>query len=427
MNKLLYYLVIVPLIIFSQEKNEGAPFVSTSFKKLEQQWVGQKLDLYVELHSPTWFSGTPRFDIPEIKEAVIFKIPGSPVLGNLEKDGQTYTKQIHTFAIFTRKAGRVTIPAFQVEYGIARVGKKAERVTLKSKPISIETQLPKSLSQKSFIVSENYQVDESWDKDLDKQLFKAGDSIKRTITQTADNNLAMIFSPIIIEPPASFSIYPEKAKLNDSMVRGDFSAKRIDAFTYLFKEEGKVTLPAIKFYSFNPNNKQIKEHLLESRTLKIAPNPLYKQEQIQEVASPQNKYLYWLFSLVPILALLLFRTQLKKRVEAWKQQRKLSEKYIFSTLKKNSPRLSDEELYIQIDFWVKKFGFISLEEFIQKNSFLNLGKQYRELNHTLFTVNEAHFDKTKFMNELCLARREYLKNKKYSQNDNMKFLGFDFR
>ena len=63
MNRLL--LVFLPLFIFA----EGKPFIETNYKAKEEQWVGQKLDFYVELYSPTWFSGTPRFEIPEMRDA----------------------------------------------------------------------------------------------------------------------------------------------------------------------------------------------------------------------------------------------------------------------------------------------------------------------------------------------------------------------
>ncbi|EDM25510.1 hypothetical protein LNTAR_23614 [Lentisphaera araneosa HTCC2155] len=425
MNKRLTFIYFCLFSFLQIAAQEGAPFVTTSSKKLDKQWVGQKLDFYVELHSPTWFSGTPRFDIPEMKDAVIFKIPGSPVLGNLEKDGQSYTKQIHSFAIFTRRPGRVTIPAFNVQYGIARTGKDPERVTLKSKPLTLETQVPKELMGKIFIVSENYSLKEHWDKTPDSHSFKVGDSLKRTITQAADNNLSMILPPIIIQPTQQFLVYPDKAKLKDSMVRGDFSAQRIDSCTYLFKEETELTLPEIKISSFNPKNEEITEHKLDAVKLAIAPNPLY-QEETTDQAMVEEKMKPWWFALIliPLLALIIFRKQVQIRFQIWNQERKESEAYLFAEFAKKAPHLSPQQVYLEADLWVKKLGFSSVAKLIESNSNPSLKDQFNALNQELFTAPKSAFDTQVFIGELRKSRKAYLKNKSVLHKQKKSFLDF---
>ena len=423
MNKRLTFIYFCLFSFLQIAAQEGSPFVTTSSKKLDKQWVGQKLDFYVELHSPTWFSGTPRFDIPEMKDAVIFKIPGSPVLGNLEKDGQSYTKQIYSFAIFTRRPGRVTIPAFNVQYGIARAGKDPERVTLKSKPLTLETQVPKELMGKTFIVSENYSLKEQWDKKPDSHSFKVGDSLKRTITQTADNNLSMILPPIIIQPTQQFSVYPDKAKLKDSMVRGDFSAQRIDSCTYLFKEETEFTLPEIKISSFNPKNEEITEHKLDAVKLAIAPNPLYQEETTAQ-AIVEEKMRPWWFALmlIPLLLLIIFRKQVQIPFQIWNQERKESEAYLFTEFAKKAPHLSPQQVYLEADLWVKKLGFSSVAKLIESNSNPSLKNQFTALNQELFAAPKSAFDTQVFIGELRQSRKVYLKNKKVFRKQKLSIL-----
>jgi hypothetical protein len=424
MNRALYFFVISFFSILSLLAEEGQAFITTSSKKLDQQWVGQKLDIYLELHSPTWFSGTARFDIPEMKDAIIFKIPGSPVLGNLEKNGQNYTKQIHTFAVFTRRPGRVTIPAFNVEYGIARAGEKPERVKLKSKAITIETQIPKELMGKNFIVSENYSLEEHWTKDLKSNKFKVGDSIKRTIKQSTDNTLSMLLIPILIKAPPSFSIYPEKAKLNDAMVRGDFSAERSEAFSYLFKEEGEITFPEIKLYSYNPITNTTQEHILKAFKLKIAPNPLYKKEASNRIPEEDEEWPLWLLIFIPITLILFFHKKLKLQFSRWNEKRKQSEAYTFALLIKSAPKLEPNKLYAEVDLWVKKLGFASFEHLVKNSSSSSLKEQYSLLNQQLFNNSSDLVDRGLFINELRLARKLYLKKIKLLTKQEKAFFGF---
>ena len=82
-------------------------------------WVGQLVAFHVDLLSPTFFSGTPAFDMPNLPGAILMKIDERPTLSTEEIDGVTYSIQRHAFALFPQRAGTLVVPAFQVRFAVA--------------------------------------------------------------------------------------------------------------------------------------------------------------------------------------------------------------------------------------------------------------------------------------------------------------------
>ncbi|WDE96209.1 hypothetical protein PQO03_10860 [Lentisphaera profundi] len=423
MNKLILFLFL-SFFIDAQENEISEAFVSTEYKQEEQQWVGQKLNFDIVLYSPTWFSGTPRFEIPEMADAIIFKIPGSPLPGRMDKNGKEFISQSHSFAIFTRKAGELNIPAFTVEFSIAQSGKEPLRVTTQSKVLELSTLLPSALKQKIFITCEDYTLEEQWDKNIKDGSFKVGDSLKRTITRTCRNSLAMLIPPIDVKTDKNFSVYPASPKLNNSMQRGDFSASRVEVFNYIFEKEGEIILPEIITYCWNPTTNKVAKSILKKQELKISPNPLYKNSQ-ESIPLQEEKFnfLYLLF-LSPIILILIFR---KKIIQLYKfriDQYKKSEAYEFKVLIKDFPQQSTREQFLSLDQWAKKLSLKSVAELINDFGSIELKNQYLALSSSLFSEQASPFNSSLFIKELVLARREFLKSQKQELISNKKFLGF---
>ncbi|MCM8529532.1 MAG: BatD family protein, partial [Lentisphaeraceae bacterium] len=142
------------------------PLVKTKISEMSERWVGQRVPFYVELYSPSWFAGTPRFEIPEMKNAIVYKESGSPAQATVEIDGNNYSKQSYSFSIFTQEPGKITIPSFTVDFQVAVPGKKPQKISLRSEPISVKTLLPKVLKGKAFVTTSSFKVNETWSKRL---------------------------------------------------------------------------------------------------------------------------------------------------------------------------------------------------------------------------------------------------------------------
>ena len=71
-------------------------------------WVGQQVPFHVDLMSSTFFSGTPKFDLPEISGAFVMKVEGRPVISTEQVDGESWSVQRHRFSIYPHQPGKST-------------------------------------------------------------------------------------------------------------------------------------------------------------------------------------------------------------------------------------------------------------------------------------------------------------------------------
>ena len=92
------------------------PLVRSSLAKQDEMWVGQRITIVVELLVPGYFSGAPSFDLPGLKGMLLIPPSGSPVVGSEQIDGISYTVQRYALAVFSRRAGEQTVPAFPVRF-----------------------------------------------------------------------------------------------------------------------------------------------------------------------------------------------------------------------------------------------------------------------------------------------------------------------
>ena len=73
------YLVLLILNIYTFSLLHAAekPILRIKTER-ESVWVGQKASFYIELFSPAFFSGTPKFALPTVSGVLLMKVAGRP-------------------------------------------------------------------------------------------------------------------------------------------------------------------------------------------------------------------------------------------------------------------------------------------------------------------------------------------------------------
>ena len=128
--------------------------VRSRLKTDQSVWVGQRVGFHVDLLSATFFSGTPKFSLPSLPGAVLLKIEARPVLSTEQIDGDTYSVQRHTFAVFPQKPGQMLIPAFQVQFAVAPAfGQPPVEQTLMTTQLRVEADMPPGAEAVSMLIS----------------------------------------------------------------------------------------------------------------------------------------------------------------------------------------------------------------------------------------------------------------------------------
>ena len=245
----------------------------TSELQTEEAWMGQEVKLIVTLHSPGPFSGTARFQLPEIPDTVIIRSE-NPVVGSNTVKGQSLITQRHEFRIFTQQIGTVEIPAIPIEYESKDdfLGGPIERNGT-TEAVSFESKQPPGTEGLDLVVtSASLKVEQKWSP-AEPREFEAGAVLTRTITRTANDISAMILTSF--PPPAIDGIryYSGDPQVVDKKERGVVTASRTDILKYQFVAGGEIALPEISYAWWNPKTGKVERVTLEGVSVSVTAPP----------------------------------------------------------------------------------------------------------------------------------------------------------
>lgn len=259
-----------------------------------EAWSGQRIPMHVELRAPGSFSGAAWFDLPQIPGALIMKV-GNPLVSSKDLEGSQWAIQRHEFAIFSQKPGTLEIPGFPVRFGV-RDGFTGPATELEETvpAAKVEIKRPPGSEDIGFLITtESLSIRESWDPPPGPAMV--GDVFKRTIVQSAPQMTGMALAPAPDAAPDGIRVYPPESETNDNFQRGEFLGGRTDTLTYLLRQPGTFTLPALKYVWWNPESETLESKTLPAVTFEVAPPPARPADT---GGAPATR---WLWLLIPAI------------------------------------------------------------------------------------------------------------------------------
>ncbi len=190
MHRLKWLVVGTSLLLMSALATMSTPVNAADLAKVRVAletnppvWVGQKIAFHVDLMSPTFFSGTPTFDLPEVPGGVLMKGDERPVVSTEQVDGNTYSVQRHQFLLFPQRNGTIIVPAFQTRFAVAPAyGKPPVEQKLVTDPLRVEVRMPPGAEGLSMLISTTeLNVNDKWSPALGDHhtaKVKVGDASK---------------------------------------------------------------------------------------------------------------------------------------------------------------------------------------------------------------------------------------------------------
>jgi hypothetical protein len=334
----------------------GKPMVKVKLTTTGDIWVGQKTVVVVKLYSPTYFSGVPRFDLPEVSGLIMMKVPGRPVVGSEQFGDDTYSVQHHEFFVYPQRVGKVTLPPFDVQFGVAGTGAaKSTRHVLNTRQLQFTARMPAGAEQLQTLISAHkLDVREHWRAIPENPVV--GDAFSRTISFRAPDIPGMAFPPIPPMRVPGLAIYPGPAQVHDAVSRGDLTGERVETITYLCEKPGEVTIPALVFHWWDLSTRQLRRVEFPAVNLTVVPDPDIIEPLVAALASTQEENGRSAVLIVAgvSMVILLFLFFVRKRVlTTWRhyhKRQKVVESKAFSQLIV-SCRGQDPALVLQT-FWL---------------------------------------------------------------------------
>lgn len=234
--------------------------------------VRQPYKVTISVYSSTWFAEPLQFTNLRIDNAFILPFTRT-VSGINYMNNKKYATLTFYYLVFPYNTGQLQIPELVINASIPPEGDyKGQPVTIKTKPQTIRIKpVPSSEDQQVWMVAKNVRVKENWSRSLNN--LKVGDVIEREITITANGTLPSLIQPFEIEKPENASIYPKEPELQDKRNDNDVNGVRVENYSYLFEEEGEITIPEEVVLWWNPETRQVYKRTIPEQKISIAPNP----------------------------------------------------------------------------------------------------------------------------------------------------------
>lgn len=234
--------------------------------------VRQAYKVNISVHSSTWFTSPLQFTNLHIDDAFI--IPFTRTVSSIAYiNKKQYSTLTFYYLVFPYKEGNIEIPEITMTTNIPpEGGYKGEPRTIKTRPQKLKVNpIPNNKDGKIWMVANSVTILEKWNKSTSD--LKVGDVIERTITINASGTLPSLISPLDIVEPEKVSIYPKAAVLKDKRNDEGVNGERVESYSYLFEEEGTITIPEEEVLWWNPYTQKANKRIIPEHKITIAPNP----------------------------------------------------------------------------------------------------------------------------------------------------------
>jgi len=248
-------------------------FVELVPPKESKPWVGQRTVFSVDVVVEGRFSGSTLFDLPQVPGVILMKPEERSVLSTRTIENSEYVVQRHEFSLFCQNDAAIIIPEIKVRFGsIKSVGEPPGQHVLSVPKFKVMPRLPEGARPGQVVVATTrLDVSETWNPKPGD--VKVGDAFRRTVTLQAADVPGMLL-PLMPQPQLEgLAVYPSTPGIDDRLVRGEFTGKRIDTLTYVCERPGTVEIPEVLYRWWNPVKSAWEEQRLPAVTLSIAQNP----------------------------------------------------------------------------------------------------------------------------------------------------------
>jgi hypothetical protein len=248
---------------------------------------------------PGYFSGSPAFELPDPGAILIMPPSERPVLGSEQIENAAWTVQRHELAVFAHRAGRLSIPGFNIrlQFKRAPLDKEAISTTVKTGPIAFTVKSPPGAEALGSLISaRDLTAIETWLPE--PGTARAGDAFTRTVTVSAPSIPAMAFPPFPARTVDGLALYPKAPQLVDHDERGSMRGERRDTAVYLCQRAGHFIIPAARLTWFDLEGQRLRVIEFPARRFDVAPNAAMLSASQETITSMDTGWRHFLAGLI---------------------------------------------------------------------------------------------------------------------------------
>lgn len=409
------FLLLLFLLAMTTGLPAGEPLLRVEIVTKPPIVPGQQVQIQVYVLAPNFFLSPPKFPLFDLPNAVV-TLPDERAVNLTETiNGESYAGIRRSYVVTLQTAGDFTLPPAAIPFTYAAV------------PGQPGVQASVTLPPEKFTVggapagggAAAQKVTVTQDLDGDPKTLKAGDTLVRTITVTAQGMQAMMIPVPDFTAPAGVRLYPHDPVLTDKLdqAQGAIGGTRIDRVTYGFEKAGTYTLPAIEIAWYDPGTQKNEVAQAPEIAVTVAAaagfTPAIKPPEIvePEPREPVNVRLLAgvAAGLVGLVLLAWLVVRLWRALAAWRQARRIryqqSEAYSFRQFSTACRSGEAPAVYAALQSWAGRAKVAPLREWLKGDAVL---ADYEGLEARLFAGASGSCDVPRLLAGITEARRHWL-------------------
>ena len=183
------------------------------------------------------------------------------------------------YALFPDASGDLVIPPVRFTAAIpdrrdpfsgSLFGSRGKPLFLFSEEQHIEVKpRPANYGSGDWLPAKGLSLSERWSRPLNELV--AGEPVTRTINLTAQGLMDSQLPPLTIDSGEGFKVYPDQPQLENSPNGNGVIGSRVESVAIVPSRDGTITLPPIKVRWWDTTSQQVRETVLEGRSLEVKP------------------------------------------------------------------------------------------------------------------------------------------------------------
>ena len=229
--------------------------VASWLEPAEEIVVGQEVRLVIEVSTPRWFAGGTRIGAPEIDGLVVLRRNEFALNLSRREAGDTWVVQRWELELYPQRSGEFALPPIQLELAVNDAEAGILRGQVQTEPLAFRVQLPAAMAGSgSWLATPSLSIRQRVDRDPANLV--PGDAFTRVLEIEATYVTAMMLPEPDLSAPEGIAAYPAIPELENRSNRGEATAIRRQAVTYVVERAGQYRLPALSLTWWNTETRQ---------------------------------------------------------------------------------------------------------------------------------------------------------------------------
>jgi hypothetical protein len=248
--------------------------VNIGLTHAQQAWLGQQVNINLDLETSGFSFSDIQFNLPEVGGAILMQPDTTTIKLTESRLGEQWQILRYPLVLYPQKSGVVTVPPVSVRFqSSAAFGEEPRNFDLRTGSLTLRVmQPPGTLPGERIVSTTAYEMHYEWQPE--GTAFTVGDALQLRVTQRAAGVSGMFLEPVPGHEDAGFSLYVEPPEIEDRVNRGVLTGWRTDRLTWVFEQPGQYGFPAHGFQWWDPQAQQLKQSRMPAWSLEVAANPL---------------------------------------------------------------------------------------------------------------------------------------------------------